>query len=578
MPKLSQYELEREANIARNRALMEDLELSRGASNLGIAKPKPAAKPVQPAKRKRKETEELPRRQSARLRKSVVDPNETPAQRKKRLEKEEALRIKQEEARFEAEEKARTAKRPRHEDLVLHKLVEQDPEDISTLDTVFKSVVDESHPRRVGDFDAFEYDDDSDKREAREVAKLREKLQSLKVVARAKVNQNRIYSAAYHPEVSKDLIFFGDKHGELGIWDARAAPDEILDDDEDTEVGTREGGKYWRLQCHWPASSKSSITSIKFDPVNAHTVYTTSYDRTIRSLSFTTGVSQEVYASENDALINNVDLTPSGNEMWICDGAGGATHLDLRERHHKVRRYGLSDIKIGCISVNPSRPHFVLTASNNRTLKIWDIRKLRVLAGESLDATLSTAATSSPLRKRKADSAKRSIVEYSHDVVTKFDDSEEGVGLLRGDYAHDKSCSSAYWDPRGRQVVSTSYDNNIRLWNLDGPTLDSSDPFESFRPFSRLRHDCQTGRWVTILRAQWSPNPDAYPHFTIGNMKHSLDIFSGKGVPLVRLSDPSRISAVQAVTCSHPNIVERAVSGNASGRCVLWAPEDVGSS
>lgn len=64
---------------------MEDLELSRGASNLGIAKPKPAAKPVQPAKRKRKETEELPRRQSARLRKSVVDPNETPAQRKKRL-------------------------------------------------------------------------------------------------------------------------------------------------------------------------------------------------------------------------------------------------------------------------------------------------------------------------------------------------------------------------------------------------------------------------------------------------------------------------------------------------------------
>lgn len=76
--------------------------------------------------------------------------------------------------------------------------------------------------------------------------------------------------------------------------------------------------------------------------------------------------------------------------------------------------------------------------------RIWDIRKLRVLAGESLDATLSTSATSSPLRKRKADSAKRSVVEYSHDVVTKFDDSEEGVGLLRGDYAHDKSCSSAF--------------------------------------------------------------------------------------------------------------------------------------
>lgn len=64
---------------------MEGLEVSQGALALGIAKPKPVAKPVQPAKRKRKEPEEeLPRRQSARLRKTVFDPNETPAQRKKR--------------------------------------------------------------------------------------------------------------------------------------------------------------------------------------------------------------------------------------------------------------------------------------------------------------------------------------------------------------------------------------------------------------------------------------------------------------------------------------------------------------
>lgn len=36
-----------------------------------------------------------------------------------------------------------------------------------------------------------------------------------------------------------------------------------------------------------------------------------------------------------------------------------------------------------------------------------------------------------------------------------------------------------------------------------------------------------------------------------------------------------RISAVQAVTCSHPTLVERAASGNASGRCILWAPESL---
>jgi len=55
--------------------------------------------------------------------------------------------------------------------------------------------------------------------------------------------------------------------------------------------------------------------------------------------------------------------------MWISDAIGGATHLDLREEKFKARRFGLSDHKIGCISINPSYPNLILTASNNRTLK-----------------------------------------------------------------------------------------------------------------------------------------------------------------------------------------------------------------
>jgi len=120
---------------------------------------------------------------------------------------EEAFRIKREEERLEAEEKARAAKRPRHGDLVLHKLVEQDPEDISTLDMALKAIVGRPHARRVSDFDTFEYD--NGKRDEREVENLKKRLGSMKIVARAKVNQNRIYSCAYHPDVSKDLIFFG---------------------------------------------------------------------------------------------------------------------------------------------------------------------------------------------------------------------------------------------------------------------------------------------------------------------------------------------------------------------------------
>jgi hypothetical protein len=63
-----------------------------------------------------------------------------------------------------------------------------------------------------------------------------------------------------------------DKHGQLGIWDAQAIKDEVEDEDGDVSQIDREGGKIWRLQPHWPATSKSSISCCKLDPLDAQTV------------------------------------------------------------------------------------------------------------------------------------------------------------------------------------------------------------------------------------------------------------------------------------------------------------------
>ncbi|EGN95971.1 hypothetical protein SERLA73DRAFT_170411 [Serpula lacrymans var. lacrymans S7.3] len=557
MNKLSEYELEREANIARNRVLLEQLDLKGVGTQMGfpankVSPPKAKAKPIQPRiKREKPKIEAPPRetRQSARLKKEVVDPNESPSKKRKR---EEERRRKEEDERLEAEEKARIAKRPRHDDLDIATLADDaSSEELASLRSAFQVVTGVPQPKRVAAADAFVFEED--KKENVAVTALRESMRKLKVVARAKVTEDRIYSAAYHPEITKDLIFFGDKHGQLGIWDARAPAAEVADEDgEVASAEDQEGGKYWRLQQHWPATSKSSISSIKFDPLDSHSVFTTSYDCTIRSLSFTSGISQEIYSSEDNALITSIDMPPRGNEMWISDAEGGITHLDMREDRDKARRYELADHKIGSVSVNPTSPHFLLTASNNRTLKIWDCRKLQTLA-------IGSGRAKGP---------------FNHDseTVQEFVESKKGKGCLRGEFSHGKSVSSAYWDPRGRSVVSTSYDDTLRLWELDATKYESRNEFPSFTPFSRMKHNCQTGKWLTILRAVWTPNPDVYPHFTIGNMDHSLDIYSCKGDLIARLSDRSRITAVQAVTCSHPSIIERAASGNASGRCVLWAP------
>ncbi|KAJ7219325.1 WD40-repeat-containing domain protein [Mycena pura] len=567
----SAYELERERNIARNKALLEQLQLKQAVDKLIPAKAKPAksqAKPIQPSKPKktREAQSHAPRRQSARLR-DVPDPNESPAKRKRREVEMEERRAKEEEEREEAEQMARLAKRPRHTELDLATLAEgEEAEDLASLSVAFQQVSQTSTHTR--DEDAFQSDEETE--EDKLVAEIREKVEDLKIVSRAKVTQDRIYSAAYHPEVTKDLIFFGDKHGSLGIWDAQAPAEEVADEDGDVApAGDQEGGKYWRLQLHWPATSKSSISCVKIDPIDSHNIYTTSYDCSIRSLSFTSGVSREIFSTE-DVLICSIDLPPSGHEMWISDAMGGVWHRDLRQDKSTAIRYGLSEQKIGCVSVNPTRPNFLLTASNNRSLKIWDVRKLQTLHDLS-DQAPPTPPPSSPGGPFLAPVAAVDT-EVDADTITEYVNSKRGKSCLRGEWRHDKSVSSAYWDPRGRYIVSTSYDDNLRLWDITPDKFASSAPFPSSRPFGRIRHNCQTGKWLTILRAQWSLNPDVYPHFTIGNMDHSLDIFSCKGELITRLSDSQKISAVQAVTCSHPRIVERAVSGNASGRCVLWAP------
>ncbi|EJD52938.1 WD40 repeat-like protein [Auricularia subglabra TFB-10046 SS5] len=559
-PKLSELERLREENVAKNRALLAELNLENTAADLGVPKPAPKAKPVQPRKPKRKAEDEppAPRRHSTRIRRSLADPNETPEEKRKREEEEEEQRRQAEEARLVAEEQARAAMKPRHEQLDLTILGSaHTDEELAALRTTLRGLCETKHPLRVGD-DAQAWEDSAE--EERALGELKDAVKSMRIVSRAKVTQDRVYSMAYHPERTKDLIFFGDKHGQLGVWDARAAPEEMMDDDGNVIV-SEEGGRYWRLQTHWPATSKSSISSIRFHPRDAHSLFTTAYDCSVRQWSFTAGVSRELLAFEPSVLISGLDLLPEGNEMWVSDTLGGLTHMDLREHKSKAKRYELSQLKIGSISVNPVHTHALLTASNDRYLKLWDARKLSQIAVDTVDVPAPVPAADDETYP----------IDIEYDRVDEFLKSKNGKGTVKGEWSHGKSVSSAFWNATGRFIVSTCYDDELRYWNVRPDQVARSGALGSFRPLGSLSHDCQTGRWLTVFKAQWSPNPDTYPHFTVGNMHHSLDIVTWKGEVVGKLHDKNKITAVQAVTASHPSILARAASGNGSGRCVLWA-------
>ena len=82
--------------------------------------------------------------------------------------------------------------------------------------------------------------------------------------------------------------------------------------------------------------------------------------------------------------------------------------------------------------------------------RVWDVRKLNGISFVQSDSM------------EDRDSNMCRTLDFDFDVVEKFVESAKGRGTLRGEYEHGKSASSAFWDPRGRQIVSTSYDDTLR--------------------------------------------------------------------------------------------------------------------
>ncbi len=180
-------------------------------------------------------------------------------------------------------------------------------------------------------------------------------------------------------------------------------------------------------------------------------------------------------------------------------------------------------------------PHLLVTAGNDQHLRIWDTRHLLSISPKSVELlTPPDSATDHSDTAAHFETHPTSSVGY--EKVGQHLNSAKGKGLLRASFQHGKSCSAAYWDPWGRRVLSTSYDDRLRgelplrpdqidpsltmsiaVWTLNPQSMLLDAPLapSHFQPSRTYPHNCQTGRWLTILRAQWSLNMDYIPHFTV---------------------------------------------------------------
>ncbi|KAI5364033.1 Putative WD40/YVTN repeat-like-containing domain superfamily [Septoria linicola] len=521
---VSDYEQARQEKIAKNQALLQQLQLDAQQAGLGLgakkARPKPAASAGTKRKREAKKEikEEGPRRTSSRLQGIVADS--------------EVARQK-EEAEAQAFQQQQIIKRQRVSDDIDLKQAIVNGDNWNRAGN-WLSLVGPANPGERT-FDAQDIKDTSDK----ELKALRERMSSLQLwdgaePNRIKITPERIYALGFHPTQDKALVFAGDKLGSLGLFDAsQTSPQQVKqeadDADEDgDEVDAEIEPAITTFKIH-----TRTISAFQCSPHDHNALYSASYDSSIRKLDLGKASAVEVYAPADrseDLPLSGVQVAHSDPNMLhftTLDGRFGMK--DMRTpAHQTVEMMQLSEKKIGGFSLHPAHPHLLATASLDRMLKIWDLRKI----------------------KGKGDGRLPHLV---------------------GEHLSKLSVSHAAFNSAG-QVATASYDDTIKIYDFSS-SGDWKAGYElgdnEMNPATIVPHNNQTGRWVTILRAQWQLKPqDGIQRFVIGNMNRFVDIYTGSGKQLAQLGGES-ITAVPSVAQFHPTM-DWVGAGTASGKLCLW--------
>lgn len=249
-----------------------------------------------------------------------------------------------------------------------------------------------------------------------------------------KVVSKRVYSTAFHPQPQPLVVAAGDKEGNLGLWRVHGlegVPEEATE--KVKEKGPTPLIHSWRphynaiVDLEWVDQGSSLLTA--------------AYDTSIRRFDPGKEMFEDVWEGDEEeiGLLASMDATHYP-VIWYSTHTGKVGRRDVRVKGgDKEESWDVLEDKIGCLQLNPRQTHYLATASRDRAMRIWDIRALKSRDSEAL-------------------------VEI----------------------AHGKSVTSAYWDPSGTRVVTTSHDNHVRVFRQWDGT--------GFQDQTSMHHDNQTGR------------------------------------------------------------------------------------
>lgn len=205
-------------------------------------------------------------------------------------------------------------------------------------------------------------------------------------------------------------------------------------------------------------------------PSMPQTLYTASYDSSIRGLDLEKSKSTDLYALDDDP-ISGVDMAVTDPHVLYFTTLNGAFgRHDTRTRGNEGSElYQLSEKKIGGFSLHPLAPHYLATASLDRTMRLWDLRKiskkLPTLVGEHTSRLSVSHAAFNSVGQVATSSYDDTIKIHSFGVGVKIDSTRNPT--------------------KGLEAISS--------WKA-GYQLEE----ERMEPEVVVRHNNQTGRWVTM--------------------------------------------------------------------------------
>ena len=204
-----------------------------------------------------------------------------------------------------------------------------------------------------------------------------------------------------------------------------------------------------------------TISAFLFPQASPNTLISASYDSSIRSLDLGAAKAIEVYGPADpngDEPISGLEVpSDDPHTIYFSTLQGSFGRHDLRAPATNAGGtivIELSEKKIGGFTLSPTQPHLMATASLDRCLKIWDLRKM----------------------------------------------SDKHRPSLLGEHESRLSVSHACWNNVG-QVATASYDDTVKIYDFSDCgkwTAKTRLTEEAMRPATVVKHNNQTGRWVTM--------------------------------------------------------------------------------